>query len=87
MNWHLKYGYPANVTVIKELEEIYHSFHDVIMGADTAELDNFIRDYRESKLNGFVAEMEKDIAPIKNAECYIPFLMNNVDFKLADLIR
>ena len=103
INWHLKYVYPADVTVIKrnevlkyittkkpkkkksktveanieiirdryplikELENIYNSFHSMIMGDDLGELDKFINDYRDSRVNGFIVGIEKDIAPIKNA--------------------
>ncbi|WP_396631452.1 transposase [Longibaculum muris] len=85
-------------------------------------LDKFINEFRDSKVNGFINGIEKDIAPIKNAisfpyssgfvegnnnkfkllkrilygrsklvnlfkKCYVPFLMNNTDFKLVDLIK
>lgn len=107
--------------LIKELENIYNSFHSVIMGDDLVKLDKFINEYRDSKVSRFIVGIEKDIALIKNAislpyssgfvegnnnkfkllkrilygrsklvnlfrKCYIPFLMNNRDFKLADLI-
>ena len=85
-------------------------------------LDKFINEFRDSKVNGFINGIEKDIAPIKNAisypyssgfvegnnnkfklikrilygrsglvnlfrKCYLPFLMNNQNFKLIDLIK
>jgi len=108
--------------VIKELEKIYDSFHGLLMGDNPNELDTFIGNYRNSKLNGFIESIEKDIAPIKNAisfpyssgfvegnnnkfklikrilygrsklvnlfrKCYVPFLMNNIDFSLMDLVK
>lgn len=92
------------------------------MGDDSKKLIDFIENYRDSKLKGFVEGIEKDIAPIKNAislpyssgfvegnnnkfklikrilygrsnlvnlfrKCYVPFLMNNTDFNLIDLLK
>lgn len=114
----IKEKYP----VIRELEEIYNSFHSTIMGNDIIELDRFIDKYKNSKVKGFINGIEKDIAPITNAisfpyssgfvegnnnkfklikrilygrskivnlfrKCYVPFLMNNVDFRLISLLK
>lgn len=113
----LKEKYP----VIDELDKIYTSFYEIIMGERPEELDTFIEKYSESSVRVFVEGIKKDIAPAKNAisfeissgfvegnnnkfkllkrilygrsglvnlfrKCYIPFLMNNVDFKLKDLL-
>lgn len=113
----LKEKYP----VIDEIDKVYTFFYDAIMGDKPKELDEFIEQYSESRVKGFVEGIKKDIAPVKNAisfeissgfvegnnnkfkllkrilygrsglvnlfrKCYIPFLMNNVDFKLNDLL-
>lgn len=108
--------------IVAKLKEIYDSFHTLLMGDDSKKLIDFIENYRDSKLKGFVEGIEKDIAPIKNAislpyssgfvegnnnkfklikrilygrsnlvnlfrKCYVPFLMNNTDFNLIDLLK
>lgn len=108
--------------IIKEVEEIYDSFYETLMGDDEDKLDTFSSKYQDSILKGFIEGIEKDIAPIKNAisfpyssgfvegnnnkfklikrilygrsttvnlfrKCYVPFLMNNIDFELMDLFQ
>lgn len=113
----IKEKYP----IITELENIYDTFHTLIMGDDPNKLDEFIDKYEESSAKSFVNGLKKDIAPVKNAishdtssgfvegnnnkfkllkrilygrsglvnlfrKCYIPFMMNNKDFKIKKLI-
>ncbi|MCD7948975.1 MAG: transposase [Erysipelotrichaceae bacterium] len=57
--------------VIIELEEIYNEFYDILMNNDDPSLlDDFIDKYEDSKLEGFINGIKKDIAPVKNAISY-----------------
>lgn len=62
----IKEKYPATLRV----EEIFHSFHGVIMGTEPDELDKFIEKYQESEIAAFCNGIRKDIAPVKNAISY-----------------
>lgn len=58
-------------SVITELEEIYSEFYDILMNNnDPSLLDGFIAKYEDSKLEGFINGIKKDIAPVKNAISY-----------------
>ena len=52
--------------IVKDVQNIFKDFHDVIFGADPEKLDLFIRKY-EDKINTFCNGLKKDIAPVKNA--------------------
>lgn len=59
----IKEKYPAAAKV----EQIFHSFHTIIMGAEPDKLDEFIEKYRNSEIAGFCSGIERDIASVKNA--------------------
>lgn len=62
----IKQKYP----IVDEIEEIFDTFHSVIM-SDTPELvDQFIDIYEETEINDFCQSIKKDIAPVKNAISY-----------------
>ena len=76
--------------VIKEVEDIYNSFYETLMGNNEDILDTFISNYQESVLKGFIEGIKKDIAPIKNAISF-PYSSgfvegNNNKFKLIKRI-
>lgn len=52
--------------IVKDVQNIFKDFHDVIFGANPEKLDLFIRKY-EDKINTFCNGLKKDIAPVKNA--------------------
>ena len=59
----IKEHYP----VIKQCEEIWNSFHDILMGSDPEKLDEFIEKYEDSPIKPFISGIKKDIAPVKAA--------------------
>lgn len=76
--------------IVKKLKEIYDSFHTLLMGDDPNKLIDFIENYKDSKIKGFIEGIEKDIAPIKNA-ISLPYSSgfvegNNNKFKLIKRI-
>jgi hypothetical protein len=56
----IKEKYPA----VAKVEEIFHPFHTIIMGAETDKLDEFIEKYRSSEIAGFCSGIERDIDPV-----------------------
>ena len=52
--------------VVKDIQNIFKDFHDVIFGANPEKLDSFIEKY-EARINTFCKELKKDIASVKNA--------------------
>lgn len=52
--------------VVKDIQNIFKDFHDVIFGANPEKLDSFIEKY-EARINTFCKGLKKDIAPVKNA--------------------
>lgn len=62
----IKKKYP----VVEIVEEMFHSFHTIIMGEDPSEIDSFIEKYKDSEISGFCEGIKKDIAPVKNAISY-----------------
>jgi transposase len=55
--------YPA----VKLCSEIWISFHDIIMGKDPDQLDDFLDKYEVSPITPFINGIKKDIAPVKAA--------------------
>lgn len=52
--------------IVKNAQNIFKDFYDVIFGASPEKLDSFIEKY-EDKINTFCNGLKKDIAPVKNA--------------------
>ena len=52
--------------IIKEIEQIFKDFHNVIFNNDESLLDNFIETYKD-KVETFCNGIKKDIASVKNA--------------------
>lgn len=59
----LKEKYPC----VAAVEEMFASFHAVIMGDQPDQLDQYIEKYKETEISGFCHGLEKDIVPVKNA--------------------
>jgi len=66
-----------NISVIKEkypivekVEEMFRSFHTIIMGKDPDGIDSFIKQYKNSEIGTFCQGIKKDIASVKNAISY-----------------
>lgn len=82
----IKEKYPAAVMT----EEIFSSFHSIIMGDNPGRLDEFLETYRNTKISTFCNGIERDIAPVKNAislEASSGFVEgNNNKFKLIKRI-
>lgn len=80
----------AKHPVVEIVEEMFDTFHSIIMGNDTDRLDDFIEKYRDSKIASFCNGIERDIAPVKNAislEVSSGFVEgNNNKFKLIKRI-
>lgn len=55
--------YPA----VKLCSEIWISFHDILMGKDPDQLDDFLDKYEVSPITPFINGIKKDIAPVKAA--------------------
>ena len=56
--------------VVAELENAYDEFYKMLMNKEVGSLENFIKKYEKSNIEGFVVGIKKDIAPIKNAISY-----------------
>lgn len=52
--------------IVKEIEDIFRSFHDIIFSDNPDLLDDFIESY-DSIVPSFCNGIKKDIAPVKNA--------------------
>lgn len=52
---------------IKVIDEMFSSFHTIIMGNDPDKLDQYIEKYQETEIAGFCHGLKKDIVPVKNA--------------------
>lgn len=59
----LKEKYPC----IAVMEEMFSSFHAIIMGDQPDQLDQYIEKYKETEISGFCHGLEKDLVPVKNA--------------------
>lgn len=57
----------AKYPVAMRTEEIFRSFHSVLMGKNPDQLAGFLDKYRDSEIAAFCNGIEKDIAPVKNA--------------------
>jgi len=81
----IKVKYP----IVKEVQNIFCDFHQVMFGNNPNELDIFIEKYN-LKINSFCNGLKKDIAPVKNAisnEINSGFVEgNNNKFKLIKRI-
>ena len=53
--------------VVKLCSEIWTSFHDILMGKNSDQLDNFLEKYESSPITPFINGIKKDIAPVKAA--------------------
>lgn len=53
--------------VIKQCEEIWNSFHSILMGNEPEKLDEFLEKYEDSPIKPFISGIKKDIAPVKAA--------------------
>lgn len=82
----IKTKYP----VAEIVEEMFDTFHSIIMGSDPDKIDDFIEKYRDSKIASFCNGIKRDIAPVKNAislEVSSGFVEgNNNKFKLIKRI-
>ncbi|AZV59072.1 transposase [Clostridium sp. AWRP] len=54
-------------SVVEKVDEIFGTFHSIIMGSNPDKIDDFIEKYRDSSIASFCNGIERDIAPIKNA--------------------
>lgn len=52
--------------IVKDTEDIFRSFHDIIFSGNPDLLDDFIESY-DSIVHSFCSGIKKDIAPVKNA--------------------
>jgi len=57
-------------TTVTDMENAYNDFYETLMGCESNELDNFIKKYENSDINGFVEGIKMDIEPVKNAISY-----------------
>jgi len=53
--------------IVAVLEKAYDEFYKTLMGKEPSHLENFIKAYETSAIEGFVEGIKKDIAPVKNA--------------------
>jgi hypothetical protein len=53
--------------IVAVLEKVYDEFHKMIMGKEPDQLEDFIKEYETSAIEGFIEGIKKDIAPVKNA--------------------
>jgi hypothetical protein len=53
--------------IIAVLEKAYNEFHKTLMGKEPSHLEDFIKEYEASAIEGFIEGIKKDIAPVKNA--------------------
>ena len=56
--------------IVAVLEEAYDEFHKMLMGKELDHLEDFIKKYETSAIEGFIEGIKKDIAPVKNAISY-----------------
>ena len=79
----------AKYPIVREVQDIFYDFHQVMFGNNPNELDKFIEKYN-SKINSFCNGLKKDIASVKNAisnEINSGFVEgNNNKFKLIKRI-
>lgn len=54
-------------SIVEKVEEMFDTFHSIIMGSDPNRIDDFIENYRDSIIASFCKGIERDIAPVKNA--------------------
>lgn len=59
----VKQKYP----IVKEVEELYKDFHEIIMGDNCDKLDKYIEINKDSIIKSFINGLKKDITPVKNA--------------------
>lgn len=57
----------AKYSVVEKVEEIFGTFHSIIMGSNPDRIDDFIEKYRDSVIASFCNGIERDIVPVKNA--------------------
>ncbi len=76
--------------IVAVLEKAYDEFHKTLMGKEAGHLEDFIKEYEASAIEGFIEGIKKDIAPVKNAislEVSSGFVEgNNNKFKLIKRI-
>lgn len=76
--------------IVAVLEKAYDEFYKTLMGKEPDHLENFIKEYETSPIQGFVEGIKKDIAPVKNAISHVVssgFVEgNNNKFKLIKRI-
>lgn len=53
--------------IVAVLEKAYDEFHKTLMGKEPDHLEDFIKKYEISAIEGFIEGIKKDIAPVKNA--------------------
>lgn len=53
--------------IVAVLEKAYDEFHKTLMGKEPDQLEDFIKKYETSAIEGFIEGIKKDIAPVKNA--------------------
>ena len=58
--------YPA----VRFCDQLWKDFHETLMGDNPDKLDWFCTKYEESRIQGFINGIKKDIAPVKNAISY-----------------
>lgn len=57
-------------SIVDDIEQVFDTFHSVIMSGTPELVDQFIDIYEDTKINDFCQSIKKDIAPIKNAISY-----------------
>jgi len=62
----IKRKYP----IAARIEYIFKKFHGTIMGSEPDKLEEFLKEFEESKIKSFCNGIKKDIAPVKNAISY-----------------
>jgi hypothetical protein len=60
----------AKFPIVDKTQEMFHSFHSIIMGKDPDDIDIFIEKHKDSEIGSFCESIKKDIAPVKNAISY-----------------
>jgi hypothetical protein len=56
--------------IVAVLEKSYNDFHKILMEKEPDHLEDFIKEYETSAIEGFIEGIKKDIAPVKNAISY-----------------
>ena len=59
----IKEAYP----IASYVETVFKDFHRILMGCSPEKIDDFIEQYKNSRISTFCNGLKKDIAPIKNA--------------------